>query len=69
MNELLNEMKQNSNVEKSSNFEKLKPKYLSFLEDMVNDFDYTEVDGFADMYKVSDSDMRKLMNLKVKVTL
>ncbi|RLD64519.1 MAG: hypothetical protein DRJ01_00365 [Bacteroidetes bacterium] len=67
MNKLITEMQEKSKVG-NDEFMKLKPKYISFINDMISDFDYTEVDGFAEMYDVDEDTMRKLMNLNLKVT-
>ena len=47
--------------------QELKTKYLEFLSELVNNFDYFDVDGFMEDNEVSDKDAEELLGLSLVV--
>lgn len=47
--------------------EDLKKKYLDFLSEKLNNFDYFDVDSFMEDNKVSDKDAEKLLAMSLSV--
>lgn len=45
--------------------EYLKQRFLEYLSEMINDFDFSDVDGFMDDYEVEHP--KELLDLKLKV--
>ena len=48
---------------------KIIKKYCEFLEDMLNDFDYSNIDTFAEENNLSEDEIDQLLSLSIKVTL
>ena len=47
--------------------ENLKREYLEFIQDMISNFDYSNIDGFCEDNELSEDEVEELLSLRLKV--
>jgi hypothetical protein len=47
--------------------ENLKREYLEFIQDRVNNFDYSDIDGFCEDNELLEDEVEELLSLRLRV--